>query len=213
MAHIDNNNLDPALHQHNHHTQHNAEPRKDFRQIYENKDKEDEKKRKGSLEGIFSLMAQNSSHVNHVEPAGSQRVHSAELPADFQVLFEQLAERLTHESNKGISETVLEIRLANSRFIFNGSQFKITHYDTAPHSFKIQFCGTEQSINAFNKHAADLQLALQKNFREYQIIFAPAILKTEESPNLRPKIKVHRAENELKEYNQDKVNEVKKFHD
>lgn len=161
---------------------------------------EDEKKKKQVASGLFSLLAETQSTVVSIQPSQSSSVTSAELPGDFQVLFEQLSDALIHEQNNGISETIVHINTANSRFIFNGSQFRILHYDTAPHSFNIQFCGSESSVSYFQKHMGELALALQKNLREFQINFATPILQTEENTFSRKKanqLKVNKTEKSI----------------
>ncbi len=171
-------NLGPQ-HQENARRNHH-QPQKNFKDLMETKDSyEDEKKKKNSS-GIFSLLAEKQQNVHSIESGQSFAVHESKLSSDFQILFDRLAEALSHEQKQGISETIVHIRSANSRFIFNGSQFRIVHYDTAPHRFNIQFCGTESSINYFQKHMGELAIALQKQMPDCHVHFANPVLNTED---------------------------------
>jgi len=143
---------------------------KDFRALYKNKQ---EKKRENppqeNLSPPPSFLWKELHRQVFVEKPESP-------PSIVNILQNKLVVALQQESKKGISETVIHIQ-GEEGFSMKGGQFLIRHYDTHPHSFQIQFLGTEQGLNSFAQHKRALQEALQKMMPTFIIDFlSPEIL-------------------------------------
>lgn len=98
-------------------------------------------------------------------------------------LFERMVGLITVEQSKGVSTTTVKISLPGT--VYHGSEIKLDHYDTAPHSFNIQLIGSPEAIKSFTANFDDLAAA----FRGGKFAFTVNLLEPELSSKYRHLIK------------------------
>ena len=83
-----------------------------------------------------------------------------------QVLFDTMADQITHQAKNGISTTTVTV---GGDSIFAGCEIEIKSYDTAPLSFLIELRGSANAQAIFTKNIGTLSSQLASVFKEYQI--------------------------------------------
>lgn len=74
-------------------------------------------------------------------------------------LFERMVGLITVEQLKGVSTTTVKISLPGT--VFHGSEIKLEHYDTAPHSFNIKLIGSPEAVKSFTANFEALSAAFR----------------------------------------------------
>ena len=149
---------------------------------------------------VYDLAAKNqhNSHSKHKKkesdnaPHGAQQGHMEAqqnqletlssiirvkgLSMEMNALIDKMADFIQTESQNGISTTTVSIDMKEGMSLFHGSELRIDHYDTAPHSFNIQLSGNPEAIDAFQQHLASLQTALQQRLEHFHIALLNPVL-------------------------------------
>ena len=158
---------------------------------------------------VYDLAAKNQhkSHSKHKKKESDNAPHGAQqgqaeaqqnqletlssiirvkgLSLEMNALIDKMADFIQTESQNGISTTTISIDMKEGMSLFHGSEVRIDHYDTAPHSFNIRLSGNPEAINAFQQHLASLQIALQQRLEHFHIALLNPVL-IEKSQNLDP---------------------------
>jgi len=98
------------------------------------------------------------------------------LSMEMSALLDKMADFIQMESHNGISTTTVSIDMEEGLSLFNGSEIRIDHYDTAPHAFNLQLSGNLDAINTFAQHLTSLQVALQQRLEHFHIEILPPVL-------------------------------------
>lgn len=109
----------------------------------------------------------------------------AMLPKQVFELFERMVGYLMIEQTKGVSSTTVKLSMPGS--VFHGCEVVIDHYDTAPHSYNIQFLGTPSAVTLFSTHMQDLAAAFQHSRFAFTVHLQTPVLLEESRPVLKRK--------------------------
>lgn len=131
---------------------------------------------KGLSMQIVSTIASDSfsSSLQVAPPSPSSLLTSTSPPVE--ELIDTLTEVISLESDKGIATITAKIQMKDPLSIFQNGEIILTHYDTAPHSFQIQFSGSFEGAQHFNLHQDTIVQLLQMRFPSFEIYFQPAVV-------------------------------------
>jgi|GEM_PF-3377710 len=93
------------------------------------------------------------------------------LPKDVFDLFEKMAGMLTIQKDSG--KTVTTITLNMPKSVFNKAELVLEQYDTAPHSFNVQFFGSPEAIARFAKNMQGLNATIKESKLNFSINLLP----------------------------------------
>lgn len=159
---------------------------KNEKKVPSSKPKEKEKNKEPNQAGPTATLHEI---MNCSDEMNSIAVFASSLSADMNDLLEKMVDFIEIESHNGISTTTILIEMNNSDSLFHHSQIIIEHYDTAPHSFTIQLCGSSQAVTAFDLHLPTLFTSLQNQLINFQIHLLPSILSEQNRPNFKTSVK------------------------
>jgi len=93
-------------------------------------------------------------------------------------LFQKLVGMMTVMQFQGRTTTSITLNIPQS--VLNGAKVDIEHYDTAPHSFNIQFFGSPEAQQLFLQNASGLEQQLKLNLPQFDIRVKAPLLNTDE---------------------------------
>ena len=112
----------------------------------------------------------------------SSLIEVKSLSLEMRALMNKMADFIQMESNNGISTTTVSVEMEEGLSAFNGSEIRIDHYDTAPHSFNIELSGNPEAVDIFAQHLASLQTALQERLEHFHVELLPPVLSGKMEP-------------------------------
>ncbi|MBI3211414.1 MAG: hypothetical protein HYZ47_01850 [Simkania negevensis] len=155
---------------------------------------------------VTSIIAPDSfsSSLQVASPSPSSLLTSTSPPVE--ELIDTLTEVISLESDKGIATITAKIQMKDPLSIFQNGEIILTHYDTAPHSFQIQFSGSFEGAQHFNLHQDTVLQLLQMRFPSFEIYFQPAVVNN----SLFGTEMREREKNSLKKQKQKKVDKLER---
>lgn len=162
-------------------TRHVSQPPQRRSNVFELASKNSTKPKQQEKKKESDHAAQGHSQVNQgAQQANLQSLESImevkSLSLEMQALLDKMADYVKLESDNGIQVTTVSIEMGDESSLFNGSEIRIDHYDTAPHSFNIQLSGNPEAVDTFTQHLASLQTALTERLEHFHIELLPPII-------------------------------------
>ncbi|MFZ4773052.1 MAG: hypothetical protein ACOYK9_03575 [Chlamydiia bacterium] len=116
-----------------------------------------------------------------VEQATGPSLSSSPAYAQFSpqmfALFQKLVGMMTVMQFQGKTTTSITLNIPQSAL--NGAKIQIEHFDTAPHSFNIQFFGSPESQQIFSANLSGLEQQLKTTLPQFDIRVRTPLLLTE----------------------------------
>lgn len=107
----------------------------------------------------------------------------SELSPAMQDLLSKMEDYVTLESRNGVSTIEMHVELSDSSSLLQGTEIRIVHYDTHPHSFNIELANpTQSAVDELTAHLPALLKCLQAKLEHFQIHLLPPAF-----PKLPPK--------------------------
>ncbi|MDX8431173.1 MAG: hypothetical protein SNF33_05145 [Candidatus Algichlamydia australiensis] len=153
----------------------NNKPNKNFKEVYNNAKKREEKKQAERKEDVFTISwdvsmimdEEEKTLIIHGEGATSLDPTIKVLQDTLEVKIEQIQSQLDLIEERmakaillikeegGVESTTMILTPPNPCSLFNGVEIELTRFDTAPFAFNIEFVGNDAALQIFARHIGE----------------------------------------------------------